>query len=364
MPPPSDRPRVSPGSRAPEWIGDHIDLPEKPARSRRGGPRGGGREPAEGMWSGWVLPLALVAAVNLCTRRVDEPLRQLAFYCGTMAALLLSERLRRTLPRAQALVLVGAALYVGVSQHDALRSRRLPVGDAVGQAVHAGTGLGRGVGEALRVAAQGQPSTAPFTRYLDKVDARSSDIVILASRLAGSCESADHLCEASTVMRFVTDDIQYRSDPRGADDYVKTPQETLAAGAGDCEDKSILVVSLLEALGNRTWLVFTREHVWPLACFDEPLPELWRQRTARMSAEARIAYANRLWPKQGADELERLINAADEIEIDDRACYAIEPTAGNSFFGAYHRGKDYLVAVDPIARKAVDLAKAGLPVTR
>lgn len=320
---------------------------------------------------GWLVPIGLVLAVNLATRLVPDggrPLRQLGFYLVAMAALFLSARLRQVLPRAQVAVLLGALAVVAVRQREALLSHRLVLADAMGEAVTMATGLRPDVSQSLRVGALGDPGAAPYRRYLDRVDSRSSEIVILASHLAEGCRSADHLCESSSILRFVTDEIAYRSDPRGGDDYVKSPQETLAAGAGDCEDKSILMASLLEALGNRTFLVFTRDHVWPLLCFDAPLPELWRQRTAGLSPGGRQAYAERLGGREGAglspEEVERRLDAADEIEIDDRACYAVEPTAAGSWFGVRHEARDYLVAVDPVTRKAIDLRRVGLPITR
>ena len=322
------------------------------------------------MWARWIVPLALVLVVALITRRIEPPLRQLALYLAMMGTLLLSTRLRPFVPRAQVVLLGAAALLVGTSERGALLAGRMAPAEAMETVVRLGTGLGGGVASAFRVGALGQPGIRPFTRYLDRVDARSTENVVLASRVAAGCQSADRLCEASTLLRFVADEVAYRTDPRGGEDYVKSPQETLAANAGDCEDKSILLVSLLEAIGNRTWLVFTREHVWPMACFDTPLPELWRRRTARLAPEARAAYASTLWPPRGGSvtpapaEIERLLETAESIEIDDRNCYAVEPTAAGSYFGARHEGRDYLIAIDPIARAAIDLEKAGLPVTR
>ena len=342
-----------------------------PPNRRDGAPPERSDPPSHGLWGGWLIPMALVLAVNLATHLVPDggrPLRQLAFYLVVMASLLVWERLRHTLPRAQVVVLLLAGLVVGVTHREALLARRLAPGDALGEAVRMATGLGPGVAGALRVGALGDPAAAPYLRYVDRVDSRASDIVILASHLAEGCESADHLCESASLLRFVADEIAYRSDPRGGDDYVKSPQETLAAGAGDCEDKTILLTSLLESLGNRTYLVFTRDHVWPLVCFDAPLPEQWRQRTSRLSPGGQQAYAQRLGGRDRAgtapDELGRRFEAAEEIEIDDRACYAMEPTAAGSWFGVHHEARGYLVAVDPVTRKAIDLSRIGLPVTR
>lgn len=345
---------MDPGRRELRSVGKAPPSPPAPAR-----------EDGDGLLWRWVLPLLLVALVNLATRGLagdEAPLRPLLFYGVAMGLLLLlSERLRATLPRAQVVVIMVAALWVIGARRADLSSGRVALAEVTGEAVRLGTGLGRGVGEALRVGALGDSDLGAYRRYLDRMDSRSSEIVILASHLAAGCESADHLCESSAVVRFVTDEVAYRADPRGGEDYIKGPQETLAAGAGDCEDKSLLMASLLEALGNRTWLVFTRDHVWPLVCFNEPLPDLWRKRTSRLDGDGREAYARLLGPRSGeslpAAELARQIEAADEIEIDDRACYAVEPTAPGSWFGARHEVRDYLVAVDPVTRCRIDLMR-------
>jgi hypothetical protein len=60
----------------------------------------------------------------------------------------------------------------------------------------------------------------------------------------------------STGIHYRYDDLQY-----GVSDYVASPLETLYLGYGDCEDASILFVSICTALGLDAALVIFDEHV-------------------------------------------------------------------------------------------------------
>lgn len=50
---------------------------------------------------------------------------------------------------------------------------------------------------------------------------------------------------------FVRDRIEYKSDPL---DHWQTPRETLESMRGDCEDKAILLASILIAFGYDAWI--------------------------------------------------------------------------------------------------------------
>lgn len=147
----------------------------------------------------------------------------------------------------------------------------------------------------------GSLRSEPHRDYLAAVDARDPEINVLASQLVKGCVTRDQACEADSIARFVADRIDYRNDPDGGRDYIKPPRQTLAATAGDCEDKTILAVSLLETLGIRSVMVFEPGHVYPMACFEQT-PEALRGKVGRQIA--------------GAGN-----------------CFALEPTAKNSGLG-------------------------------
>lgn len=62
------------------------------------------------------------------------------------------------------------------------------------------------------------------------------------------------------IIDFVQDDINYLNDPNNRD-YAKFPYETIYDGGGDCEDKAILMCSLLNSAGYDVCLIVFSDHV-------------------------------------------------------------------------------------------------------
>ena len=86
--------------------------------------------------------------------------------------------------------------------------------------------------------------------------------------LAG-CDSAK-ICQLKAIFQFVQQRFNYVSDPT-AYEYVKTPRESLRAEGGDCDDASVLLANLLQAIGIRTRFVFIPQHMYVQAYFPEAL---------------------------------------------------------------------------------------------
>lgn len=76
----------------------------------------------------------------------------------------------------------------------------------------------------------------------------------LARLLAGRAGEGD-LAFAECALSFVQGAIRYAADPAGIE-YPLYPLETLVDGRGDCEDTTILYVSLLRALGHPASMAF------------------------------------------------------------------------------------------------------------
>lgn len=130
-------------------------------------------------------------------------------------------------------------------------------------------------------------SYSNYVEYLHKVDHRNKEINLLASKLTKPCKNGDHVCEVSLILRFVTDEISYRNDPRGRD-FIKSPLETIRSRAGDCEAKTILLISLLETLGRRTYMVFKKDHTYAFVCFDTKIEEYIKKYVSRNRDERYI----------------------------------------------------------------------------
>ncbi len=82
-----------------------------------------------------------------------------------------------------------------------------------------------------------------------------------AAQLTSGCISGDSICEISTIFNFVTNGVKYMRDPARKDRF-SHPLETLQLRIGDCDCKSILLASLLEAIGHETELVLIPGHVF------------------------------------------------------------------------------------------------------
>ena len=73
----------------------------------------------------------------------------------------------------------------------------------------------------------------------------------LAMRLTRDLPPKDYIRELKKLHAYVRDEIRYVKDIRGVE-TIQTPIQTLRLCAGDCDDKSTLVASLLESLGHPT----------------------------------------------------------------------------------------------------------------
>jgi len=114
------------------------------------------------------------------------------------------------------------------------------------------------------------PQPSRYASYLNAINPASNDLRALAYAKTKTCPPGDKNCAIAELYRYVQHDIGYLSDPV-AREYIQPPEATLQIGAGDCEDLSILLSSLLENVGVPTYLVFTRTHAYVLACqVDRP----------------------------------------------------------------------------------------------
>ena len=85
-----------------------------------------------------------------------------------------------------------------------------------------------------------------------------------------ACKKEGKICHAKALFYFVRDNFEYISDPT-AYEYVKTAKESLVNGGGDCDDSSVLLASLLDAIGVRIRFVFVPNHVYVQAYLPETL---------------------------------------------------------------------------------------------
>ncbi len=83
------------------------------------------------------------------------------------------------------------------------------------------------------------------------VDSEDPNVVKVADHILSITEDGTDYQKISAALCFVQTAIRYASDGDlyGTDEYWATPSETLRYHAGDCEDTSVLLISILGAMG-------------------------------------------------------------------------------------------------------------------
>ena len=87
---------------------------------------------------------------------------------------------------------------------------------------------------------------------------------MVAMSLARPCNARDWQCEINKCFEAVRDNIRYIRDVRGIE-TIQSPLKTMQFGQGDCDDKAVLLASLLESIGHPTRFValkFTGHRVY------------------------------------------------------------------------------------------------------
>lgn len=185
--------------------------------------------------------------------------------------------------------------------------------------------------------------------YLDAVGKNydSTEINSLALQLTRGCGGADQACVASRIVRYVTHNYEYRSDPvpvLGESDYVRSPQDTVKLKAGDCDDLTVLTSSLLIHVGVPSYMVFEKGHVYPLACLSEPMPA--RKTDISM-------FSRNFWGDPVQSIVSGEVPAPLFRQIDGKYCYAAEPTAAGTELAVDKDRSKVLAVYDPLTRKRI-----------
>jgi transglutaminase-like putative cysteine protease len=100
----------------------------------------------------------------------------------------------------------------------------------------------------------GTVATLKIMRQVTKAGKVSMPVRNLALSLIAELPQKDWFNELKILHRYVRDQIRYVRDIRGVE-TVQTPDVTMALRAGDCDDKSVMLASLLEAIGHPTRFV-------------------------------------------------------------------------------------------------------------
>jgi transglutaminase-like putative cysteine protease len=107
-------------------------------------------------------------------------------------------------------------------------------------------------------------------QFLELIDPTDPIVKQTADRVSVMGCPTNRVCHAKAIFYFVRDNFNYVSDPTEFE-YVKTARESLAVQGGDCDDASILLATLLEAVGIKTRLIFITGHVYVQAYLPDAL---------------------------------------------------------------------------------------------
>lgn len=98
----------------------------------------------------------------------------------------------------------------------------------------------------------------------------SPEIKMAADRIATESCPSNRVCYAKAIFYFTRDNFQYVNDP-AAFEYVKTARQSLMSKGGDCDDASVLMATMLKAVGIRSRFVFIQGHVYVQAMLPDAL---------------------------------------------------------------------------------------------
>lgn len=145
----------------------------------------------------------------------------------------------------------------------------------------------------------------------------------LAVSLTKGLIQKDWNSEVNTLYKFVRDRIRYVRDINGVE-TLHTPEKILENAAGDCDDKSVLLASLLESLGYKTRLVavgFRKNsfsHVYPEVLHNnswvslettEPVAMGWKPKNIVTSLILNVGESNNVLHGLDGKRVERAIAA-------------------------------------------------------
>ncbi len=100
--------------------------------------------------------------------------------------------------------------------------------------------------------------------YIEKIVTDDTELRDYANSIITDCDSEDRECQVNAIYRHIVENFNCINDS-GNIGSIQTPQETIQEKEGTCEDLSILLSSLLENIGIKTYLVLTEDHVYSLA---------------------------------------------------------------------------------------------------
>jgi hypothetical protein len=105
--------------------------------------------------------------------------------------------------------------------------------------------------------------------YLKKIDVNNETLRDYAFSVIQNVQTDEKAYLLNQIYRHIVENYQYISDPED-EEVIQSPFETIQIKGGDCEDLTILLISLLENIGINSYLVLTDTHAYALAVDINP----------------------------------------------------------------------------------------------
>lgn len=111
------------------------------------------------------------------------------------------------------------------------------------------------------------PHISMQQRIQQKVDYTSSDVRTFAVKNSllyydEYYAKYGQICRQFSLIRYIKENFKYVKDPDGFD-YFAPAAESISLMAGDCDDYTILMASVLEAIGGKVRIIWAPNHVYP-----------------------------------------------------------------------------------------------------
>jgi hypothetical protein len=282
-------------------------------------------EAGVGLFASLGIVMVVLFLVKYALLNVESSMARQAIYFGTIFIFLYFQFFRDLFIQAMILVLILASGKEYYEHRDQLKRHEMSKWTFVTEVLVTATSMGpiASINEVR--------SIRRYAPYLVKVDTgRDEEINTFAAELSKDCADNDRHCEAKKIAEYVANEIRYQYDPKpvfGDSDYIKNPKQTLESKAGDCEDQTILSLSLTNALGLQSYMVFTSGHTYPMVCFDD-------------TYNAQVPY----------------------MKLKGQYCYHTEPTDSGSSIGSFtHPTEDIVYIADSVHFEPVTKTRLQYP---
>ena len=120
-----------------------------------------------------------------------------------------------------------------------------------------------GIGNEIVYYVYNDPIIQKALPYINKILTNDTQIEFYAREIVNDCDSSNIECQVNAIYRYIVKNYHYidESDPES----IQNPYETIQTKEGNLEDLSVLLCSLLENIGIKTYLVLTEDHVYSMA---------------------------------------------------------------------------------------------------